>query len=63
MARSQVVAELLKPLSDKKATERVRLGALICLSQLAEQRQGSSCSWAASFVDKARALGPRPSMP
>jgi len=51
-SQDQVVQELLKPLSDKKAPDRARLGALSCLALLAEQREGSSCSWAGSFIDK-----------
>eukprot|EP00435_Cladocopium_sp_Y103_P019326 s3681_g4.t1 len=51
-SQDQVVQELLKPLSDKKAPDRARLGALTCLALLAEQREGSPCSWAGSFVDK-----------
>ena len=41
---SQVVQELLKPLSDKKAPDRARLGALTCLALLAEQREGAKLS-------------------
>ena len=41
MALRQVVQELLKPLSDKKAPDRARLGALTCLALLAEQREGA----------------------
>lgn len=51
-SQDQVVQELLKPLSDKKAPDRARLGALTCLALLAEQREGSPCSWAGGFVDK-----------
>ena len=36
----KVVQELLKALSDKKAPDRARLGALSCLALLAEQREG-----------------------
>ena len=35
-----MVAELLKPLSDKKAPDRARLAALAVLAQLAEAREG-----------------------
>ena len=37
----QVVAELLKPLSDKKAPERARLAALTAIAQVTQQSEGA----------------------
>ncbi|CAE7449803.1 kdelr2 [Symbiodinium natans] len=55
-AQDQVVAELLKPLADKKAPERARLAALTAMAQVTQQSEGISRSWAGSFVDKALPL-------
>ena len=37
----QVVAELLKPLADKKAPERARLAALTAMAQVAQKSEGA----------------------
>ncbi|CAE7661943.1 ILA [Symbiodinium sp. CCMP2592] len=55
-AQDQVVAELLKPLADKKAPERARLAALTAMAQVAQQSEGTSRTWAGSFVEKALPL-------
>jgi len=50
------VAELLKPLADKKAPERARLAALTAMAQVAQKSEGTSRTWAGSFVEKALPL-------